>query len=92
MDFCDGNLGKITNNLLILKFCDDFDIIYRGMRENSNFYWRILIIMREHICSVKALLPYVLSELDHLLVYTEFQSNVAFYCIKTPQKQAVATL
>jgi hypothetical protein len=24
--------------------------------------------------------------------YTEFQSNVAFYCIKTPQKQAVATL
>lgn len=46
----------------------------------------------ENIHKAKALLPDILSESDHLLVYTEFQSNVAFYCIKTPQKQAVATL
>ena len=48
--------------------------------------------MREYIYKAKALLPDVLSELDQLLVYTEFQSNVAIYCIKTSQKQAVATL
>jgi len=54
---------KITNNLLILEFCDDFDIIYRGMwenicddfeiickgmRENSILYLRILSIMTEY--------------------------------------------
>ena len=27
MDLCDGIIGKITNNLMILEFCDDFDII-----------------------------------------------------------------
>jgi len=26
MDFCDGNLGKITNNLMILDYCDDLDL------------------------------------------------------------------
>jgi len=29
MDFCDGNLGKITNNLIILEFCDDLDLFVR---------------------------------------------------------------
>jgi hypothetical protein len=40
-------LEKITNNLLTLKFCDDFEIICQGMRENCILYLRILNIMRE---------------------------------------------
>ena len=41
------NSEKITNNLLTLKFCDDFEIICQGMRENCILYLRILNIMRE---------------------------------------------
>jgi len=41
------NSEKITNNLLTLEFCDDFEIICKGMRENSILYLRILSILRE---------------------------------------------
>jgi hypothetical protein len=41
------NLEKITNNLLTPEFCDDFEIIYQGMRKNSILYLRILNILRE---------------------------------------------
>jgi hypothetical protein len=41
------NLEKITNNLLTLEFCDDFEIICKGMRKNSILYLRILNILRE---------------------------------------------
>jgi hypothetical protein len=40
-------LEKITNNLLKLKFCDDFEIICQGMKENCTLYLGILNIMRE---------------------------------------------
>jgi hypothetical protein len=48
MDLCDGNIGKIKNYLMILVFCDDFDIVYKRMRENSIIYGRILSIMTEY--------------------------------------------
>ena len=92
MDFCDGNLGKITNNLTILEFCDDFDIICRGMREYSTLYWGILSIMKKHMYTIKPLQPDVLSESDYLPIYATFQSYSSFFDKITFQKQATATL
>jgi len=92
MYFCDGIIGKITKYLMLLYFCDDFDIIYRGMWENSILCRRILSIMKEHIYSVKALLPDVLSESDYLPVYAGFQSQIAFCSKNHLKKQAAATL
>lgn len=52
----------------------------------------ILSIMGEHINTVKAHLPDVLSESDYLPIYASFQSYPAFLGKKPYQKQAIATL
>jgi len=57
------NSEKITNNLLILEFYADFEIIYQGMRENIILYLRILKINRESAAtsdrSASLLLPLI---------------------------------
>jgi hypothetical protein len=75
-----------------MDFCDDFDIICMKMWENNILYRRILNIMKEHIYTIKALMPNVLPESDYLPIYATFQSYPTFLGKKTPQKQAVATL
>jgi len=92
MYFCDGIIGKITNNPRHSYLCYDFDIIFVKMWENSILYWKILSIMRELMHTIKALQPDVLPKSDYLPIYGAFKSSPAFLGNKTPQKQAGATL